>query len=919
VTDDFFLIHYGTPRKSGRYPWGSGGTENQKNKDFLARVADLERQGLSQKEISAFMNISIADLRAKRSIAKNMIRAADATHALELQQKGMSTSAIARQMGRNESSVRALLNPAMSERRQILENTVSVLKDRVDKGTGFLDVGKGNENELGISKTRLATAVTALREQGYVTHNVQVPQLGTSAGQKTTTLVLAKAGTTYGDVKRAQAEGKIETVRAYTVDKGRTYKEIGPPLPIDSKRVDVRWAEDGGGNADGVIYVRPGVPDVSLGGKMYAQVRVSVDGTHYLKGMAMYKDDLPPGVDLQYNVNKRNTGNKFDAMKSIKDDPEDPFGAATRPITYIGKDGKEHQGVHNKLNEEGDWENWSKTVSSQVLSKQTPALAKRQLDTTLKEKEEEFEAIKSLTNPVIKHKLLNTFADSADSSAVHLKAAHLPRQGTHVILPIENMNPNHIYAPRYRDGEKVVLIRYPHGGIFEIPELTVNNRNAKAKSVIGPNAPDAVGIHPKVARRLSGADFDGDFVLVIPNPRGDIATKAPLKGLKDFDPQFAYPHTKGQVELSPVDAHGNYISAKKAGRKKQILMGDVSNLLTDMTIKGANDDEIARAVRHSMVVIDAEKHGLDFKRSYDENGIRQLKEKYQGHIGETARLAGASTIISRAKAQKRIPEHRLRPAKRGGPIDPHTGEKVYERTGATYVDRKTGKTKVKLIRTTRLADTPDARTLISKPSGTPIEEIYAAHSNSLKALANRARLEASRTGKITYSPSAHRVYKDEVRKLDADLNLALKARPLERQAQIMGNSMANARLRDNPDADDEDRGRIKAQELTRARERIGIAISGKPLRKPRIEITDREWEAIQAGAITTNKLRQILDNSDIDKLKERAMPRKRDVMTPAKMALARARLASGFTQAEVADSLGIPVSTLNSAMKSEGG
>ena len=48
-------------------------------------------------------------------------------------------------------------------------------------------------------------------------------------------------------------------------------------------------------------------------------------------------------------------------------------------------------------------------------------------------------------------------------------------------------------------------------------------------------------------------------------------------------------------------------------------MGDVSNLITDMTIKGANNDELARAVRHSMVVIDSEKHNLDVKASARDN------------------------------------------------------------------------------------------------------------------------------------------------------------------------------------------------------------------------------------------------------------------------------------------------------------
>ena len=195
----------------------------------------------------------------------------------------------------------------------------------------------------------------------------------------------------------------------------------------------------------------------------------------------------------------------------------------------------------------------------------------------------------ALTNPAVKKQLLKEFADGADSSAKHLKAAGLPRTRNQVILPINSLKDNEIYAPNYRNGETVVLVRHPHGGIFEIPELTVNNRNREANRVIK-NAADAVGINSKVASRLSGADFDGDTVLVIPNNAKQVKTSAPLAGLKNFDPQSQY----------KID-RPNELTSK--GKQKQ--MGAISNLITDMTIKGANSNEIARAVRHSMVVIDS--------------------------------------------------------------------------------------------------------------------------------------------------------------------------------------------------------------------------------------------------------------------------------------------------------------------------
>jgi DNA-binding CsgD family transcriptional regulator len=882
-------------------------------KSFLDQHAALKRQGMSDPEIARGLGLgSTTDLRAKIAIAKDEHRRGQATLALRLSEKGMSNVAIGRQMGLNESSVRALLDPANSAKRSVLDATSSFLKDQVDSG-GYLDIGKGTENWRGVSSTKLATAVAMLKQQGYVVHNVQVPQLGTTGGKKTTVKVLAPPGTTYVDVKTHPE--LIKTVAATSPDHGRTIESIKPPVAVDPKRVGVRWAEDGGGNADGIIFVRPGVPDVSLGDSAYAQVRIKVGPGHYLKGMAMYKDGLPAGTDLQFNTNKRRSPNKLDAMKTVGDDPVNPFGSAIRQKTWTDSSGKKHQSPMNIVNEQGDWRDWSRSLSSQVLSKQNPHLAKRQLDLALQSKRDELDEIMRLTNPVIKHKLLMTFGDSADSAAVHLKAAAMPGQKTHVILPIEGMRADQIYAPNYHNGEKVVLIRHPHGGTFEIPELTVNNRHPLAKSTIG-SAPDAVGIHPSVAKRLSGADFDGDTVLVIPNKRGDIRTTDSLASLNDFDPIVHYAPHDGMRTIDGGIYHAktgsvDYGGRNPKGRPKQQQMGDVSNLITDMTIKGADRSEIARAVKHSMVVIDSEKHHLDVKQSYVDNGIAQLKAKYQGRTTK-GRLAGASTIISRAGSEIRVPERRPRPASKGGPIDPVTGQRMFEETGTTSVDRR-GRTIVKTRPSQRLAETADARTLLSD-TPSPMEEIYAAHSNGMKGLANRARLAALQTGRLTYSSSAAKVYRNEVASLTAKLGVAKKNAPLERQAQLVANQIVAARLHDNPHIkeDPDAYKKLKGTSLQQARDRVGA-------KKQMIEITAREWHAIQSGAISTNRLSEIIDNANIDELKKLATPRTTQGMTPTKMVLARSRLASGYTQAEVAQSLGISVSTLNAALKSEGG
>jgi hypothetical protein len=914
IDESDYLKHYGILRRSGRYPWGSGGPENagstqaKKNKSFLDHVANLRAQGMTDTDIAKGMGSTTTDFRAANSIARNAQRQADIAMAQRLKDKGLSNVAIGKRMGGsgsplNESSVRSLLAPGAKDRADVLKTTSDMLRDQVTKKK-FVQIGSGVENELGLSKDKLATAVAILKEEGYKVHTVQVDQLGTGGNKKTAIKVLTPPGTTYPDV--AGHKDQIKLITDYTEDQGRSWNSVKPPLSISSRRVAVKYAEDGGADADGVIYVRPGKTDLSLGQSHYAQVRIAVDGTHYLKGMAMYKDDLPPGVDLVFNTSKSSTGRKRDAFKEMKKDkdgnidPENPFGSSIRR-QILNKDGSKPSSVMNIVNEEGNWETWSKSLSSQILSKQSPTLAKTQLNMTYEQHKTQLDTILSLTNPTVRDKLLRTFADGADSSAEHLAAAHLPRQRQHVILPISSLKENEVYAPKYNNGERVVLLRHPHGGTFEIPELVVNNSNREARKILGHDPPDAIGIHPKVAKKLSGADFDGDSVIVIPNSRNNIKTTPSLLGLKNFDPQREYPAYEGMPKMT----------ARMKGRE----MGDVSNLITDMTIQGANNAELARAVRHSMVVIDAEKHHLNYKLSAEVNGIKDLKQRYQGDS-----RAGASTLISRAGARKDVPERKERSARQGGPIDPRTGKKVYVPTGETFtrttVSKRTGQAKehvvVKKTTTTKLADTHDAHSLVSRNGGTLIEKIYADHSNRLKALANEARKAAVSTKPAPYSPSAKKHYAKQVTTLNAKLNVALKNSPLERQAQLIANTVLSAKKQAHPEMSPDDIKKVKFQALQQARFRVGAG-------KEKIDITDDEWSAIQAGAISPSKLAQILNHADIEQVKKLATPRVNTVMTSAKQKRAEQMLASGYTQAEVAAHLGVALSTLNSSILREEG
>lgn len=891
ISEDEYLAHYGVLRRSGRYPWGSGRTQSARNRTFLDTVEGLRKDGLSDAEIARGFGMSRNQLTAARTIALAETKQENIRTAEKLKAKGMSNSAIGRQMNLNESSVRALLAPGAADKADKLFATSNMLKREVDSKE-MIDIGTGVEHQLGLTKTKLDAAVAVLREEGYEVHRFSLPQAGT--GKMTEYKVLMKPGTTKKDAWRMAQEGKLKQIVEFSEDGGKTFTRIQEPTSISSSRIAIKYAEQGGTKADGLIYVRPGVKDISLGGKNYAQVRVKVDGTHYLKGMAVYKDDLPVGVDLMFNTNKSNTGNKLDAMKPIEKgaDPTRPFGAEIkRQITEFGPDGNPKvTSVMNLVNEQGDWDKWSKNLPSQMLSKQSPSLAQRQLDLTYERRQRELDDILALTNPMVRKKLLESYAEDTDSAAVHLKAAAMPSQRTKVLIPLTSIKDTEAYIPGLPNGTNVALVRFPHGGTFEIPQVTVNNKNREARKIIGPDASDAIGINSKVAERLSGADFDGDTVLAIPNNRGDVKSTAALEGLKNFDPKAMYKIKEGSgIDIDPM------------GQK----MGDISNLITDMTIQGAPAHELARAVRHSMVVIDSEKHGLDVRASARDHGISALKQRYQGK-----KNAGAATLISRASSPKYIDERRLARVGEGGPVDKATGKQNFVNTGRTYTKRDgtvvPSKSKVK-----KLALTDDAHTLVSGPTGTRIERIYADHSNRLKALANTARKEAVNTKRPDTSASAKKVYANEVQSLDAKLREAKRNAPLERQAQAITTATVRQRKQANPDLPKDEEKKIRNHALAEARARTGA-------KKNAIKLEPKEWQAIQAGAISAHKLNEILNNADIDTVRQLATPRAATVMTAQKQSLARQKIAAGYTLAEVAQDLGIPVSTISSSLEGGG-
>lgn len=934
-----FLSHYGILHRSGRFPWGSGSTANVRNRDFLAYFDKIKADGdMSITEACKVAGITTTEYRAARTIAKAQQKQQQIHMAQKLRDRGWSHTAIAEKMfgsKSKESTVRSLLAEDAQAKVDALYNVSRMLEEGV-ASKKYIDIGTGVEQHLGIADSRLKAAVAILKEKGYFVTNVQVDQLGTAPGNKTTIRVLAPPGSTYKDVNaNRDSIQQLDALGMFSKDNGRTILGLKPPLSISSKRVGVVYGEDGGGLADGVIYVRPGVKDVSLGKSHYAQVRIMVDDSHFLKGVAVYKADLPPGIDLQINTPKTREKlgtDKHEAMKELKKkddgeiDRDNPFGAFIKPDGQVLNEKGEVTSAMNIINEEGDWGTWSKNLASQFLSKQSPTLAKRQLDQTYNEEREKLDEIMALTNPAVKRKLLESYADGADSSAVHLKAAALPGQASHVILPINSMKETEVYAPNFPNGARVVLVRYPHGGTFEIPELTVNNRHPDARAAFGDHPPDAIGINPKVAAKLSGADFDGDSVIVIPQHEGTkIKSSESLDALKDFDPQREYPAYDGMKTIDGgtwnastkkveygVKPDGSPRRSQPAG--KQQHMGKVSNLITDMTIRGANTDELARAVKHSMVVIDAEKHSLDFKQSEIDNAIGALRKKYQPKpAGQAA--GGASTLISKAgSTDRKARAMKPRPAKEGGPVNPLTGEKVFVPKGEDFLDPKTGKLRSPTAPVSKLAVAKDAFALTSGGSkdtpGTRIEQVYAEHSNRMKALANLARKEAVNTPMDRAIPSATKAFDTEVKSLNAKLNVAIQNRPLERQAQVYANTTLKQKKLDLPDMDAAQIKRVKFQALQQARNRTEAG-------KTQIDITPQEWTAIQARAISPSKLKTILDNADLETVKKLATPKQTLLMGGGNLARAQAMMASGHTQSEVAQALGVSLTTLKNSLKGE--
>lgn len=939
-------------RGSGRYGWGTGKNPGQHQFTFMSEVKRLRAKGMKDSDIAKVLlgpDATSTTLRSEIAYQKTEERRADTARARELlTQCDNNASEAARRMGKSESSFRHLVDPVLEANNDKYLNTANYLKQKIAE-KGVINISPGTEISMNVTANTLKNAVYMLEKEGYIAGHVLVPQQTTK--NKTNVAVLCPPGTEFNE--KLDRNGKTKTkwinwkknevhsIEDYSPDEGHTWEATKYPESLDSSRIKIRYAEDGGVAKDGVIEIRKNVKDLSLGNAQYAQVRIAVDGTHYLKGMAMYADDadMPKGVDIIFNTNKKRGTPMIDGdhgvLKPLKVnsetkeiDKDNPFGALIKrggQYEYVGDDGKKHLSPINKLREEGEWNEWSKNLSAQFLSKQPLKLINQQINISLAEKRDELSEIKSLTNPVIKKKMLMAYSEKCDANASDLSVRGFKNQAFQVLLPVPAISEHEIYAPAYKDGDTVALVRYPHGGTFEIPILKVNNKNSAAKKVMQ-NASDAVGIAPETASILSGADFDGDTALVIPlkSNRLDVKSTAnlnipSLKSLREFDPKsYKLPDSAPKISDST----------------KQRQMGEVTNLITDMTASLAPIDDIVKATKHSMVVIDSVKHHLDYKQSEKDHDILALKKEYQGG-------GGASTIFSRANSEVWINKRKEINDKKI--MDPselkkyEAGEKVYRYTGDVRNKRRQIKNPAKMNEeqlkiynsgrkvyeyldetepvqqtVTGMASVTDAMDLVMNKDN-PKEVAYATYANTLRGLANEARKEARNIQTIPVSQSAKKTYAKEVEDLNSKLRIAESNRPRENQAQLIAAARSSEKIKSNPDLDYEHISRIKAQELQKARIEVGA-------HRELINITDREWEAIQANAISTHKLEKILDNTDQDALVKRATPRNGANLTDAKIRRILTLYNNGkgsYNQSDIAEELGISSSIVSKVVRGE--
>ena len=913
-------------------PWFEG-FDTKTIRDYASELKGI----YTDKEIADGFGISIERLRQEKSKAYNRERIERHEKAMELKAQGLSRSEVARRLGVTEGALRYQAKTDVKKKANKTYEIANLLMEICDKKQ-IIDVGEGAE--LGsmferCARTRFKNALSICEDNGYGNYVIKCPQMGSEMGNSTKIQVLCAPGISRQEVKSRLAD--IQPIDDIEQDLNLSNAGIPPITWIDSSRIYVRYADspESGKDLDGLIQIRPGLRDLNLGACRYAQVRIAVDGSHYMKGICCYAPDIPYGYDVVYNSNKKRGAPKdkvFKPFNKIKGtdmiDWENPFSATIKiesklkyvPRYYKDEFGATHVSPINVIYEAGDWAAWRRNVSAQFLSKQQIPTVKRQLTLTVAERHVQLEILLSLTNPAVKKKLLYDFAEKCDRDAVELKATAFSGQQYYVLVPFPDLPVNRIYAPNYKDGTLVVLIRYPHAGPFEIPTLVVDNNLPRAKWVLG-NAPDAVGIHPSVAGILSGADFDGDFVVLIPLGNGvSVKTMLPLEKLNGYEPKELYSTVTDPVTGKKINPKTGKVVKIMTDKQTQTEMGLITNLIADMEIMGAPIEHIERAVKHSMCVIDAHKHELDYLQSYSDNGIAELKIYYQG-----AAKAGAATLITRAGSRADITYK-----KRSRHDDPETGEKIFTDAPRKFTGRD-GKEREIKKHSTKMYENDDAFNLLSDGQY-PIEIVYGNFANEMKRLANLARKEAMACPKLVANPSAKKAFAPQLKSLEYKLDLAVANQTRERMAQLYTfckfleklneNKFYISQLIEEIDKDDtlterkkkkkkrecykensldkEEKDKIIQQYLIASRLRFNAHAN-------LIKYTPEEWLAINSGAVSQTKFDKFYRYSDKDELKKLAMPKEEEIPSASKIEYILRLNAENFPTYEIAERVALSV------------
>ena len=309
-----YILHTGVKRKSGRYPWGSGEHPYQ-DEPWFKGWGELRAQGKSEKDIAEEFGMTLKEVRYRYSYGKDAEKAANIAHAQELRYtRQMSPKAIAEKMGVSESTVNAWLKPSTEERVRETRDLADKLVESASKNKNIkaIDVGKGVSNILGCNPTKLEAALTVLKDEGYLIVKKPVPN-PSNIKKNTEMMFLYVPPKSWNGLSEEEKTKKAFRDISVNLDKieppcdvhidenNKTSIGIEPPKSVSSSRVSVAYQSP----KDGLIEIRRGVPDLYMGETRYNQVRIAVDDTHYIKGVAVYSDKLPDGVDILVHSNKK--------------------------------------------------------------------------------------------------------------------------------------------------------------------------------------------------------------------------------------------------------------------------------------------------------------------------------------------------------------------------------------------------------------------------------------------------------------------------------------------------------------------------------------------------------------------------------------------------------------------------------------